>query len=42
MVALRSGSFRSLEHGTSGRAVILEIGGGRRILRFGVAPLDTT
>ncbi len=37
---LASGEFRSLEHGTSGRAVVLELADGSRVLRF--EALDTS
>jgi hypothetical protein len=33
-VVLASGGFRSLEHGTSGRAVVVELDDGRRFLRL--------
>jgi hypothetical protein len=35
-----SGAFRSLEHGTSGRAALIELGDGRRFLRL--EDLDTS
>jgi electron transfer DM13 len=37
---LASGEFRSLEHGTSGRAMVLELANGSRVLRF--EALDTS
>jgi hypothetical protein len=33
-VTLASGAFRSLEHGTTGRALVIRLGDGRRYLRF--------
>ncbi len=40
VTVLASGDFRSLEHGTSGRAVVLELADGSRVLRF--EALDTS
>ncbi len=33
-VTLRTGEFRSLEHGTTGRATVYELADGSRVLRF--------
>lgn len=33
-VALRTGEFRSLDHGTTGRATVYELADGSRVLRF--------